>query len=329
MSFEKKTTRNHANKNKRRIIKVSILTILSLMVITIGLYAFYIYNKAQDTANDSYKEVERENERSSLRNNTVNLVEDNVSILIIGIDDSEDRNFNEQSRSDALMLATFNRDKNSVKLLSIPRDSYVYVPELGYNTKINHAHFYGGPKATIETIEHFLNTPVDYYIRFNFEAFIEVVDSLDGIHFDVPYEMYEPDSHDNKDAIHLMPGYQKLNGEQALALARTRKYDNDVSRGKRQQEIIKALINKATSAPSVFKIGSVMEAIGNNMKTNLTFDDMKSFATYSLTKQPTITTLNLDGHGGYFEDGLWYYEVDEESKELVSEELRLHLGIMQ
>src|SRR5699024_5353757 len=126
-------------------------------------------------------------------------------------------------------------------------DSYVYIPEVGYNTKINHAHAYGGPRATSKAVEELLAIPIDYYVRINFEAFMDVVDALDGITVDVPYEFREQDSQDRANKIHLNPGVQKLDGEEALALARTRKLDNDIERGKRQQEIVKALIDRAVS----------------------------------------------------------------------------------
>ncbi len=74
----------------------------------------------------------------------------------------------------------------------------MYVPEVNRYTKINHAHFFGGPKATIETVERFLQVPVDYYAKINFEGFIKVVNSLDGIKYDVPYELWESDSNDDK-----------------------------------------------------------------------------------------------------------------------------------
>src|SRR5699024_7601359 len=115
--------------------------------------------------------------------------------------------------SDALILATLNKDEKSVKLLSIPRDSYVEVP--GYNkTKINHAHSHGGPQLTIETVENLFDIPVDYFVKINFEAFIDVVDALNGITVDVPYELKEQNSKDKAGAIHLQPGEQLLDGEE-------------------------------------------------------------------------------------------------------------------
>ena len=94
----------------------------------------------------------------------------------------------------------------------------------------------------MDTIEELFDIPVDYYVRMNFDAFTEVVDALGGIEANVPYPITESDSGDNKGAIHLEPGLQTLDGEQALALARTRKQDSDIQRGERQQEILKAIL---------------------------------------------------------------------------------------
>lgn len=140
-----------------------------------------------------------------------------------------------------------------------------------------------------------LDIPVDYYVKVNFEAFIDVVDALGGITVDVPYEIYEQNSKDIDQAIHLKPGKQQLNGEEALALARTRKQDNDIERGKRQQDIIKAIVKKSVSLGSVFKYDDLLEAVGGNMKTNMTFGEMKSFISYGLEGDIQFDTLTLAG----------------------------------
>src|SRR5699024_4841435 len=186
------------------------------------------------------------------------------------------------ARTDALMLATLNKDDKSVKLLSIPRDSYVYVPEVGYETKINHAHSFGGPKATIDTVENLLGIPVDYYARINFSAFMDVVDK-----------------------VHLYEGEQELDGEEALAFARTRKMDSDVERGKRQQEILQALLTKALSVKSVLKYDDVIDSIGKNMKTNMTYKEMKSFFGY-LNKGSSIDLYNISIYCVYYISGYVY-----------------------
>ncbi|WP_246202496.1 LCP family protein [Virgibacillus doumboii] len=311
---------------KKKWVLYSGIVIAVLIIAGVG-YGLHLYNKTEDIVKDSQKDIGRENKTSELREEKVDPVEDNVSVLFIGVDNSEKRDYDLGSRSDALILATFNKQENSVKLLSIPRDSYVYVPEVGYKTKINHAHFYGGPKATIETVENLLHVPVDYYVRLNFEAFIETVDSLDGIHYDVPFEMYEQDSADNANAIHLLPGPQTLTGEEALALARSRKYDDDLERGKRQQQILKSIKEKATSVTSLFKLDNLIEAVGSNMKTNMAFDDMKSFLSYGIDENITIESVGINGHGEFLDDGLWYYILEEDSVNSIQNELRSHLDL--
>lgn len=327
MSNKSNTRVGNFKKKRRRKIILYITIPISIILIAVLSFGAHLYIKAQNTVEQSFEEVERENETSELREEAVDPIEDNVSVLIIGVDDSEKRGFEESSRSDTLLLATFNKEKENVKLLTIPRDTYVFVPEVDYHTKINHAHAYGGPKATMETVEQFLNVPVDYYVRLNFEAFIEIVDTLGGIMYDVPYEIHEMDSNDKKNAIHLLPGYQNLNGEEALALARTRKYDNDIERGKRQQEIIKTVAKKAASASSILKLDDLMAAVGDNMTTNITFSEMKSFISYGLNTSIPISTVNLEGDGGKMTDGLWYYQVDEESRLAIENELRSHLEL--
>ncbi|SHH63334.1 LCP family protein [Virgibacillus chiguensis] len=311
-------------KSRKKLIFFIVIP-LSILLITTVSYGAHVYNTAQEAANDSFEKIGRDGEKSALRDESVTPVEDNVSVLIIGVDDSEVRNEN-NSRSDTLMLATFNKDEKDVNIVSIPRDSYVNIPGYGY-TKINHAHAYGGHRKTIETVENFLNVPVDYFVKLNFEAFIEMVDTIGGIEFDVPFEMSELDSDDNQDAIHLMPGYQRLNGEEALALARTRKYDSDLERGKRQQEIIKTIIKETASASSVLKLDDLITSVGDNMNTNLTFSEMKSFLSYGLNTNLAINSITMDGEGGKMEDGLWYYQVDEQSRSEVENELREHLDL--
>ncbi|MBU8566626.1 LCP family protein [Virgibacillus pantothenticus] len=311
-------------RSKKKLLFFLIIPLSLLLVATVS-YGAHVYNTAQEAANKSFEKVGRDGEKSALRDESVTPIDDNVSVLIIGVDDSETRHEG-SGRSDALMLATFNKQEKDVNILSIPRDSYVNVPDYGY-TKINHAHAYGGPSKTIDTVESFLNVPVDYYVRLNFEAFIEIVDTIGGIQYDVPFEMSELDSNDNKDAIHLMPGYQNLNGEEALALARTRKYDNDFERGKRQQEIIKTIIKETASASSILKLDELINAVGDNMSTNLTFDEMKSFMSYGLNTDLAINTINIDGQGGKMPDGIWYYQVDEQSRMEVENKLREHLDL--
>ncbi|PWW31256.1 LytR family transcriptional attenuator [Cytobacillus oceanisediminis] len=309
---------------KRRVALVILVPLMILFAFTAFL-GTHFYGEFKRTANASFEEIEGR-EKSPHREEAVKIDKDNFSMLIIGVDDSEKRGFGENSRSDALLLLTVNQKDHTAKLLSIPRDSYVFIPQEGYETRINHAHAFGGPKATIETVENLLEIPVDYYARINFQAFMEVIDALGGIDVDVPFAFSEQDSEDRAGAISLEPGLQTLNGEEALALARTRKIDNDIERGKRQQEIIKAVIRKAASVDSFSKYDDVFDAIGSNMKTNLTFGEMKYLAQFAIKDPLTIESKTLEGQDSTL-GGAYYYQLDQEALELLKTDLQSHLEL--
>ncbi|TYR76021.1 LytR family transcriptional regulator [Rossellomorea vietnamensis] len=311
-------------KRRRRIIFFLIIPLL-LITLSLTVYGTYLYKKAEEALSGSYNEVDGR-DKSALRDEKVDPNIDNVSILFIGVDESETRDFGDTTRSDALMLATLNNDTKSVKLVSIPRDSYTYIPEVGYNTKINHAHAFGGPKATIETVENLFDIPVDYYVKMNFHAFIDVIDALNGIEVDVPYEITEQNSKDEQGAIQLDPGEQTLDGEEALAYARTRKQDNDIERGKRQQEVLQAIMKKATTAGGISKYDEVIEAIGDNMATDIPFSEMKSFLKYGTSGKVKIDPVTLEGQDDYI-DGVYYYALDETALEEVKATLKSHLEV--
>ncbi|WP_213422276.1 LCP family protein [Bhargavaea massiliensis] len=310
--------KKHASKRKTLFKVIGILGIAVLLFA--GTYTFYLYKKAQNAANNAY----HARDGSSLREEQIEPYKDNVSILFIGVDDSESRS-DMNSRSDALMLATLNNNDKTIKLLSIPRDSLVYIPEVGYQDKITHAHAFGGVEASIETVEELLDLPVDYFVKMNFNAFIDVVDALGGITVDVPYERVELDENDKK-TIHLKPGLQNLDGRHALALARTRKADNDIERGKRQQIILTAMIEKAGSVSSVGKYGEVIDALGNNMTTDLSFNDMKAMIAYLNNGSPMIETYTLQGYDDSSTE-VYYWRLDDEELQTLSANLRSHLEL--
>ncbi|MEQ6356866.1 LCP family protein [Lysinibacillus sp. M3] len=306
------------------IIKVSLLLVASL-AICVTAYGVYLTKQVKHAADSAHEKLEGR-EVSALRESKVEPIKDNVSILFVGVDDSDNRGQgSDHSRSDALVLATLNNKTHTIKMLSIPRDSYVYIPKVEYKDKITHAHAMGGTLTTIKTVEELLDIPIDYYVRMNFNAFIDVVDALGGIEAEVPYALHELDEFD-KFTINLEPGMQHLNGSEALALARTRKQDSDIERGKRQQEILSAIINKVSSVGSISKYDDVINALGNNMKTDMTFDEMKSFLSYLTKGVPRIDTLNLEGTDD-MSTGVYYYQLDPASVNEVKETLQNHLGL--
>lgn len=323
MSINRQVYKNNNNnkkgKKKRKRILLWIIMPILLLIIGATAYGGFLYNKAESVMNKSYKPIDRDT-----KNTNVEL--ENTSILFIGVDDSEKRKESGSSRSDALMLATFNKEEKSIKLLSIPRDSYVHIPEKDIYTKITHAHAYGGVKLTLETVEELLDVPVDYYVKMNFNAFIDVINALDGVKVDVPFTFSEQDSEDHAKAITLQKGLQELDGEEALAFARTRKIDSDIQRGLRQQQIFKAILAKGSSIKSITNYTDVMEAVGKNMSTDLTFGQMKSFISYIQAGSGiNVESMSLKGSDSYI-DRVYYYQLDEDALEETKTKLKEHLN---
>lgn len=322
-----KSRTRHTKKSSKLglFLKVSLLLVVST-ALCVTAYAVYLTKQAESAANNAYEEI-GDRAKSDRRDEKVEPLKDNISVLFIGVDDSETRGQgSEGSRSDALILATLNNKTKTVKLLSIPRDSYVNIPYVGYQDKITHAHAYGGSLATIETVEEMLDIPIDYYVRMNFNAFIDIVDALDGIEVDVPYTITGEKDEFDRNTINLQPGFQEVDGREALAFARTRKQDNDVERGKRQQEIITAIADKAVSASAILKYDELLQAVGNNMKTDMTFKEIKSLFSYLSSGMPRIDSLNIAGYDD-MSTGVYYYQLDEDSLEETKQILQSHLGL--
>ncbi|MFD1031236.1 LCP family protein [Metaplanococcus flavidus] len=323
--MNRKNYRKSKASKRRTAIKIALTLAVSLLL-CVSAFGIYLVKKAENAADNAY-ETAGDREMSDLREEKVEPLHDDISILFIGVDDSSKRDQKSgKIRSDALVLATLNNEDKSVKLVSIPRDTYTYIPDAGIEDKITHAYGFNGPSSTIESVENLLDIPVDYYVRMDFEAFIDVVDALDGITVDVPYDLKEQDENDQAGAVSLEEGIQEVNGSEALALARTRHYDNDIERGKRQQMILESIMDKALSATSFTKYADVINAVGDNMKTDLTFKDMQSFFEYGKNGKPDVETITLDGYDD-MSTGIYYWQLDQESLMEVQDVLQSHLGL--
>ncbi|MEB7420484.1 LCP family protein [Staphylococcus arlettae] len=304
-----------------------ILLSLGLVVIPV-IYTIMLFKASQGAIDDSFNGSDS-NRKSNLRDTKINPSKDPVSILFLGIDENEQRKKNGQSasksRTDAMIFSTLNPDTQQLRMLSIPRDTISYIPKVGYYDKITHAHAYGGPIASMDAVEGTLNVPVDYYVRINMEAFVDAVNELDGIYYDVPYNLNEPNTNDTG-KIKVKKGYQKLNGDEALAVARTRHNDSDLKRGQRQMELIKLLIAKAQKQNSFSKLDDVIKIVGNNSKHNLSSDEVKSLATTYLKSNLDIETTQLEGEDDYL-NNVYYYNPDINSIMKTSNLLRKDLDL--
>lgn len=310
-----------------KVFKYVLYLLVLILVIVPAIFAFILFNSSRDAFDDSFSQQDRR--ESVMRQHKVNPSKEPVSILFLGIDDSDARRENgqsvEQSRTDAMILSTLNPDKNQIRLLSIPRDTLSYIPKVGYYDKITHAHAYGGPESSMDTVEKALNIPVDYYVRINMDAFAETVDELGGIEYDVPYDLNEPNRTD-QGRIKIKKGKQVLNGEEVLAVTRTRKQDSDLKRGQRQMEVLKILFRKAQETQSLHKLDDIIKIVGNNSQHNLSYDEIRALATNYLVSDTEIKTEQLKGENELL-NGIYYINPDIDALIKTANRLRSDLGL--
>jgi polyisoprenyl-teichoic acid--peptidoglycan teichoic acid transferase len=310
-------------KKKKRLKKGFLFFLFTFFVLLAGggLYFFNVYNDVASAVDNMNKPIARE--VSEKREEKVEFTQkDPISILIVGIDEREGDN----GRTDSMMVLTVNPEMKSTKILSIPRDTRTELidpedPENSSRDKINHAYAFGGIEMSIATVENFLNIPIDYYVEINMEGFKDVVDAVNGIDVDNQYAF-------ELDGITLEEGPQHLDGTETLAYARMRKEDprGDIGRGERQREVISKIIQKGKSLSTLTNYDDILDALENNIKTNLTLNEIIDMQSAYRPAADMIDKLEIEGEGGFVGE-VWYYMVEDETRQSLSDQLRSHLNL--
>ncbi|MCL2496805.1 MAG: LCP family protein [Clostridiales bacterium] len=214
-------------------------------------------------------------------------------VLLVGADKRPGEN---AYRTDTIILAFFNGETNELKLLSIPRDSYVQLPGKSIKTRINEAYFYGGMPLLENTIEYTFGIEVDRYIEMDFTAFIKVVDLLKGVEIDVPRRMYKPE-----EGIDIQKGLQTLKGHDALGFVRFRDMPmGDIDRIANQQLFIRALAAKIAGELTIWKAPQLVNIALDNSNTNYPLTEALPLGAAILKSDlSNITMHTLPGDGKY------------------------------
>lgn len=207
-----------------------------------------------------------------------------MNVLVLGVDhdyDDHDRIIpGSFGRSDSILLAHVDFVNKTISALTIPRDTAVHIPGHEGIHKINAAHSYGGPDLSCRTIESVFGVRPDAYVEVGLEAFQKIVNAIGGIDVDVPKKLDYDDNWGNLH-IHLKPGYQHLNGYQAMGFVRMRHSDSDEMRSKRQHEFLEALRTKLKSRDTFMAIPDVINAVNDELKGNVTRDQMLALANFA------------------------------------------------
>ena len=192
-----------------------------------------------------------------------------TTIMILGVDNRKD----DVGRSDTLMV--LNLSKNGASLLTIPRDTMVYIEKHGYQ-KINAAYAYGGAKLSRETVEDFLGIDIDYYVTINKSRFAEVIDAMGGVDIYVERDMHYEDPWDDDGGLYidLKQGLQHLDGRMAIKFVRFRDDEGDVGRVRRQQAFMRACADKLSEPSMLIKLPELLGVAVKAIETDLSSREM-------------------------------------------------------
>lgn len=227
--------------------------------------------------------------------------------LLAGVDEDG----SEGTRTDTLILIKVNWLDGTTQLLSIPRDSYAYIGDSP--DKINHAHAFGGMQLTLQSVRELLGIDVDYYVKMDMDAVIEIVDIIGGI----SYEVEEPQASD----LGLDTGVQTLDGMQTLEYIRYRKgfSDGDLGRVSSQQTFLKAMLPQILSPKNLIHLPTLLAAAHKYSDTNLSPFTIAAMTPAVFTARSNLTAATLPGEAGEL-DGISYYFLYEEALQALVDE---------
>ncbi|PYZ92570.1 LytR family transcriptional regulator [Salipaludibacillus keqinensis] len=292
-------------------------SVLLLFIVAVGGYGFYLYKSVQSTVNsDMHAGLERE--KSEKRELEVDMDDrEPVSFLLLGID-AEDST---SGRTDTMMVITVNPEDESMRMVSLPRDTRMEIVGRGVEDKVNHAYAFGGADMAVATVENYFDIPIDYFLTVNMEGFKDMVDAVGGVAVNNSFSF-------NQSGYEFNEGELFLDGDEALAYARMRQEDSrgDLGRNERQRQIVNGMIREGASLSSITRAESILDAMGSNMLTNLTFDKMIKLQQNYADARHSQETMEMTGDGQRI-DGIWYLIVPDEERNRISSELRAHLGV--
>ena len=315
---------NHeTNKNKKK--KRNWLKILSAIFVILLAVGLGLFIKVNSDINELKKSVVVEDiSVNKLRDKEAEVDEgEPLNILLLGTDANnlertEDQGF--VSRSDTIMIVSLNPQTQTTKMLSIPRDTLSFIE--GYNEpeKINHAYAYGGIETAIDTIQAFLNLPIDYYAVLDMSGLEELIDAIGGIEVTSPLTFTYRGTQFKKGET------REVNGVKAMNFARMR-YDDpegEVGRQNRQKMVIKAIMDKLLSLNAVTYYPQILQVVAKNVKTNFDLTTILSVYPKYVSALNNISAIEFDEMQPLYLDDIFYFNIPVSARLKVSNELRAH-----
>ena len=275
---------NNMRKKKKmnKGLKIFLIILLVLVIIIVGLgVAGYTF------VNGKIGKMQKENIDTTavgINEETKQELKGYRNIALLGIDSRAD-DYGLGNRSDCMMIASINQETNGIKLISVYRDTYVYVMENGTKRldKITHAYSYGGAQNTLKSLNEAMDLNITEFVTVNFDAVIAAVDSLGGVYIDIDeseikyvndYIDATSESSGVKSSHITHSGRQKLDGVQAVSYTRVRyTAGGDYKRTERMRTVVEAMLSKAKTL-NVGQLNSFADTILPKIRTNISTSEI-------------------------------------------------------
>lgn len=275
---------NNMRKKKKmnKGLKIFLIILLVLVIIIVGLgVAGYTF------VNGKIGKMQKENIDTTavgINEETKQELKGYRNIALLGIDSRAD-DYGLGNRSDCMIIASINQETNAVKLISVYRDTYVYVTENGTKRldKITHAYSYGGAQNTLKSLNEAMDLNITEFVTVNFDAVIAAVDSLGGVYIDIDkseikyvndYIDATSESSGVKSSHITHSGRQKLDGVQAVSYTRVRyTAGGDYKRTERMRTVVEAMLSKAKTL-NVGQLNSFADTILPKIRTNISTSEI-------------------------------------------------------
>lgn len=292
--------RRAKQKKKRNWWVLTPLIVIGVIILSVGLYAAYIFNGVkQNIDGEMYEAVSSIDPKVTQKKIKER---ENLNILLLGIDSES----SDSGRSDAVIVMTLKPGEDEMQMISIPRDTRAPIVGRGTIEKINHAYAYGGADMAIETVENFLGINLDYFVRINMSGLAELVNELGTVTVNNELNF-------SQGGYSFPVGPVELNGDMTLSYVRMRKQDpkGDFGRTDRQRKVIEAIINEGATVANATRIVELTDILGQNMGTNMEFNDMVSLMSHYRHTRRNVSNYRIEGSGATI-DGIYYYVVSDE-----------------
>lgn len=323
-----KTVKNDIDQNTRlgkrkkhnRVMQI-FWTVLAVLLLGLGGFAFYEYQSIKNAANTAYKsgglgKAENGSKDSVLKNSKP------LAILLMGTDTGA-LGRTDKGRTDSIMVAVLNPKTKKTTLVSFERDQQVELPDYPEHSpsKLNAAYSYGDAKELAKVLKKYYNIPINAYVLINMGGLETIIDKVGGVDI-VPNLSFSYEGY-----TFTRGQMTHMDGAKSLAYSRMR-YDDpegDYGRQKRQRQVLAALLKKAENATTLLNT-SFIASLSKQVQTDLTFGDMTSLAKNYLGATKNLQTDYTHGTG-YMQDGVSYQNISTSERQRISDLIRKAMGL--